>query len=263
MVKDEIEYVKAMGAKIITGSKIGKLAEFSEKYDAIFIGIGAYRATPLCIEGADIDGVYQAASFLKDRRIAELHGKPPMINLGRNVIVIGGGNTAIDAAQSARLAGCEVEIFYRRSENDMPAFKSEIQSAKKNGVRFHFNHMPLRFSVTGGRLVVTFAKTMPGSPDDTGRPAPIMIDSSGEDYEADNILLAIGQEATFEGNCGIATDSRGLIIVDKETGATSMPGVFAGGDAINGGATAVQAVADGRCAALGIDKFITENRQSR
>ncbi len=262
IVNDEIEYIKAMGAKIITNSKINSLAEIQAKHDAIFIGVGAYKPIDLDIEGAHLEHIYQAVTFLKDRRIAELHDKPPVITLGKNVIVIGGGNTAIDAAQSARISGVNVRIYYRRGETDMPAFKSEIDSAKKSGVIFKFNYAPSKFQIHDGEIKAIFKKTKPGEPDKSGRPIPVIIDGSDEEIMVDDVLLAIGQGATFKEIDKIKTDSRGLVVIDKETGATSMPGIYAGGDAVNGGATAVQAVAEGRRAAHGIDEYL-KNRTTQ
>ncbi len=262
VVSDEIEYIKAMGARIITDSAITDFYQFIQKYDAVFIGIGAYQPNLLDIEGADLAGIYQAADYLKDRKITELTKKPPLINLGKTVIVIGGGNTAIDAAQSAFSSGCDATIFYRRSESEMPAFKTEIDFSKKSGVKFKFNYAPVKFQNQDNSISATFVKTRSETDIGIGRPAPVPIQGSEQDFLADNILIAIGQKPVFKNRLEIATDSRGLITVDKESGATSLEGVFAGGDAINGGATAVQAVADGRRAAHGIDNFISGRKQS-
>ncbi len=256
MVNDEIEYIEAMGVKIITDSPVYNLAEFIKKYDAVFIGVGAYRPLPLKIEGENLPNIFQAAVYLKDLKIAQINGNSPSINLGEKVIVIGGGNTAIDAALSARFAGAEVTVFYRRRPEDMPAFKSEIAMAKKYGIEFKFNYSPVRFNQDGNRVKAVFCKNEMGALDQSGRPVPVPIEGSEESFPVDNILIAIGQGTTFNGADLVRTDKRGLINIDESTGATSMPGVYAGGDAVNGGATAVKAVADGRRAALGIDKYI-------
>jgi len=256
MVNDEIEYIEAMGVKIITDSPVNNLADFASKYDAIFIGVGAYRPLPLNIKGEDLPNIYQAAAYLKDLKIAQLNGNSPSIQLGEKVIIIGGGNTAIDAAMSARFSDAEVTVFYRRRPEDMPAFKSEIAMAKRHGVDFQFNYSPIQFSSEGDKIKAVFCKNKMGEFDRSGRPVPVPIDGSEEEFLADNVLVAIGQGATFNGADLVKTDKRGLIIIDEFTGATSMPGVFAGGDAVNGGATAVRAVADGRRAAFGIDKYI-------
>lgn len=261
MVADEIEYIEAMGVKIITGSRINDLAEFMSGYDAVFIGVGAYRPLALNINGEDLTGIYPATVYLKDSKTARLFDKPPLINLGQNVIVIGGGNTAIDSAMSAAFGGADVTLFYRRGRDDMPAFKSEIESAEKNGVKFKFNYSPLEFRAKDDNIEAVFCQTRPGAPDKSGRPAPEPIDDSEEIFTADNILIATGQGPTFNNSQLVKTDERGLIIVDQSTGATSMRTVFAGGDAINGGTTAVQAVADGKRAAQGIDNIVRQQER--
>lgn len=256
MVADEIEYIKAMGVRIINHSEITDLSEFSTRYDAVFIGVGYYRPLALKINGANIDGVHSAIAYLKDARISQIYKRAPMINLGKRIIIIGGGNTAIDAATSARFSGAEVTLFYRRSRADMPAFKPEIEEAEKSGVIYKFNHLPLEFRFGTKGIEATFCRTKPGTPDQSGRPIPEPIVGSEEIHNADNIIVAVGQSPSFSGGDRIKTDNRGLILVDKSTGATSMAGVFAGGDAVNGGATAVQAVADGKQAAHGIDQYV-------
>jgi len=260
MVNDEIEYIKAMGVKIITDSRMNNLAEFGLNYDAVFIGVGAYRPLPLKIKGEGLPGIYQAAFYLKDLKIAQINGNSPSINLGEKVIVIGGGNTAIDAALSARFSGAEVTVFYRRRPEYMPAFKSEITMAKRHGVDFQFNYSPIQFSQEGNKIKAVFCKNEMGEIDQSGRPVPVPIDGAEESILAENVMIAIGQGATFNGADLIKTDKRGLIIIDELTGSTSMSGVYAGGDAVNGGATAVRAVADGRKAALGIDNYITNKK---
>jgi len=262
VVNDEIEYIKAIGVKIITDSPVSDLFEFAANYDSVFIGVGAYRPLSLKIKGEDLQNIYQAAVYLKDQKLARLNGNPPSINLGEKVIVIGGGNTAVDAAISARFSGTDVTIFYRRRPDDMPAFKSEIAMAKKYGIDFQFNYSPIQFLREGNKIKAVFCKNRMGDLDRSGRPVPVPIDGSEESFLADNILIAIGQGATFNGADLINTDNKGLIIIDEATGLTSAPGIFAGGDAVNGGATAVRAVADGRKAALGIDNYLTNKNNN-
>ncbi|MCP4581787.1 MAG: NAD(P)-dependent oxidoreductase [candidate division Zixibacteria bacterium] len=262
IVNDEIEYIKAMGVKIITSSAIDDLKSFAGNYDAVFLGVGAYRSLPLNIKGEKFDGIFQASAYLKDIKVAQLSDKPPMINLGKEVIVIGGGNTAIDAALSARFSGSAVNIFYRRRRVDMPAFRTEIASAENNGVKFNFNYSPIEFLRADKRVEAVFCRNKTGKIDRSGRPVPVQIEGSQESFRVDNILIATGQGPTFREIDLIKTDKRGLVIVDDATGATSMPGVYAGGDAVNGGATAVQAVADGKKAAHGIDKYLSNSESN-
>ncbi len=261
MVADEIEYIKAMGVKIITTSRIDDLSDFASRYDAVFIAVGAYRPLALNINGEGLARIYPATVYLKDSKTSRLFDKPPLINLGKSVIVIGGGNTAIDAAMSAAFGGADATLFYRRGRDDMPAFKSEIISAEDNGIKFKFNYSPLEFRAKHNSIEAVFCQTKPGAPDKSGRPAPEPIDDSEEIFIADNILTATGQGPTFKNSQLVKTDERGLIIVDQNTGATSMRNVFAGGDAINGGTTAVQAVADGKRAAHGIDNIVRQQER--
>jgi len=171
--------------------------------------------------------------------------------------VFGGGNTAIDAAVSAKLGGSkDVKIYYRRGVEDMPAFKDEVEQAIGYGVEIVPYVQPVKFNGNGSLESVTLIRTEPGEKDSSGRSRPVPVAGSETDVAVNAVLLAVGQGATFEHSSIVKTDSRGLIIVNPETGATSHPKIFAGGDAVNGGATVVQAVADGKLAAIGIDEML-------
>jgi glutamate synthase (NADPH/NADH) small chain len=144
----------------------------------------------------------------------------------------------------------------------MPAFRTEITSAEKHGVEFNFNYSPIEFLKAGNKIEAIFCRNKAGKRDQSGRPVPVQIEDSEESFRVDNVLIATGQGPTFNEIDRVKTDKRGLIIIDEGTGATSMPGVYAGGDAVNGGATAVQAVADGKKAALGIDKYLSSHKSN-
>jgi glutamate synthase (NADPH/NADH) small chain len=170
------------------------------------------------------------------------------------VVVIGGGNTAIDAANAARRLGAEeVHLFYRRSEREMPAFKSEYDRSKVEGVRFHWLAQPMEVIGFEGRAAaVRFVETRLGSPDHSGRSAVIPVPGSHYEFACDMVIPAIGQArltALLENTRGIAVKN-GLVVVDRPTGRTTNPRYFAGGDCINGGREVVDAVADGKRAAL-------------
>jgi glutamate synthase (NADPH/NADH) small chain len=170
------------------------------------------------------------------------------------VVVIGGGNTAIDAANAARRLGAEdVHVFYRRSEREMPAFKSEYDRSKVEGVRFHWLAQPMEIIGFEGRAAaVRFVETRLGAPDDSGRGAVIPVTGSQYEFACDMVIPAIGQArltTLLKYTRGIAVKN-GLVVVDRPTGRTTNSRYFAGGDCINGGREVVDAVADGKRAAL-------------
>jgi len=174
--------------------------------------------------------------------------------VGGRVVVIGGGNTAIDAANAARRLGAdEVHLFYRRSEREMPAFKSEYDHSKVEGVRFHWLAQPMEVIGFEGRAAaVRFVETRLGAPDDSGRRFVIPVPESQYEFACDMVIPAIGQArlaALLENTRGIAVKN-GLVVVDRPTGRTANPRYFAGGDCVNGGREVVDAVADGKRAAL-------------
>ncbi|MCP4580958.1 MAG: FAD-dependent oxidoreductase [candidate division Zixibacteria bacterium] len=258
VVKDEIEFIVQMGAKIKINSPVDDLNKFIDHYDAIFIGVGAYGSVKLKIPGEELEEVIQAQNYLKRRKIAVYNNQKPDIKLGSRVAVFGGGNTAIDAATCAKNDGSEdVKIYYRRSINDMPAFKDEIEYCKTLDIEIIEYMQPVSFQGENNKLKsVTIVKTKPGEVDQSGRQRPVMIEGSEFFIEIDSAIAAIGQLPTFENTDIVDVDKKGLILIDDETMKTSHPKIFAGGDAVNGGATVVKAVADGCKAAEGIDALI-------
>ncbi len=256
MVNDEIEFIKQMGVTIYTDSPIVDLGDFVERYDAVFIGMGAYAPVKIDLPGEELQGVFQAVDYLKQRSIAHRRGIPLDIKLGDTAAVFGGGNTAMDAASCAVLDGCpNVMLYYRRGVEVMPAFKDEIDYCRKLGIRIQHCHRPVAFRGDNNQIKsVTLIRTEPGEVDSSGRPLPIDIEGSEFEVDIDSALIAIGQSPTFSGSALVNTDHRGFILVDPENMVTSNPKVYAGGDAVNGGTTVVQAVAEGRKAAESIGK---------
>ena len=255
----EVGYIKDMGVEIVTGRQIKKIDElFEEGFSAVFVGAGMTKSASLNIPGEDLKGVYPGLEFLEtvNRAIAG-EVKFPSIS-GKNVAVIGGGDVAIDAARcSIRLGAGKVLIVYRRSFEEMPAHDSEIRAAREEGVEFLTLAAPKK--ILGRERVegIECIKMELGQPDESGRRKPIPIPGSEFRLDADVIIEAIGQRAEEEfirENPDIKT-SGGMIVVDRGTGMTSRPRVFAGGDAVRGG-TVVQAIAEGKIAAKGIDKFL-------
>jgi glutamate synthase (NADPH/NADH) small chain len=219
-----------------------------EEYDAVFLGVGLGRTAPLGIEGEDLPGVWEALDF-----IFQTHRRPfEDCEIGRHVLVIGGGNTAIDVATTARRLGADqTTIAYRRGEDAMPAFAYEYGLAKGDGVRFEWHAAPLRVVARDGRAAgVEFVRVEPSSRRGGLRPVP------GSEFviEADLIVKALGQEPLLDllGALPGLTHDRGRVAIDPSTGATSVPGLFAGGDCLRNGGEVVDAVQDGKVAALGI-----------
>jgi dihydropyrimidine dehydrogenase (NAD+) subunit PreT len=263
----EIDMVREIGIEIelghrVTGPEIRRLlAEF----DAVFLGIGLGRTLPLAIEGEDLEGVWEALEFIFQTHtgpLAECH-------VGANVVVIGAGNTAIDVATAARRLGAEtVTICYRRSEALIPAFAYEYELAKADGVRFEWLAQPVRIVGAAGKVCgVEFLRTELGAGASRSS-APRTIAGSNFTIAADMVVKALGQEPLFdliaalpELRCDL-----GRIAVEHATGATSVPGLFAGGDCLRQGGEVVDAVRVGKVAAQGIDAQLMRpdrNRGSR
>ncbi|MBN1425937.1 NADPH-dependent glutamate synthase [Candidatus Fermentibacteria bacterium] len=267
----EIEYVKSLGVKIETNAIIGKLYTLQELlsngYDAIFIGTGAGLPVFMNIPGENLNGIYSANEFLTRVNLMKAYKYPEYptpVRVGRKVAVVGAGNVAMDAARcSLRLGADEVSIVYRRSRNEMPAREEEIENAEEEGVKFHLLTAPIRFIGDDQGFVnaMECIRMELGEPDDSGRRRPVPMAGSEFIMEVDTVVVAIGQSpnpVVRQSEPGLATTKWGGIIVDEETGATSIPGVYAGGDAVTGAATVITAMGAGRRAAHAIDKYIRE-----
>jgi len=222
------------------------------QFDAVFLGVGLGHTLPLGLEGEELPGVWEALEF-----IFQTHTKPlAECEVGRQVLVIGAGNTAIDVATAARRLGAEqVTIAYRRGEEAMPAFAYEYELAKVDGVRFEWFVQPVRVVAAGGRAFgMEFARTQSVTPG-SRQSAVEVVTGSHFVLPADMIVKALGQEPLLDllqALPGLGIE-RGKVVVDPGTGATSVPKLFAGGDCIRGGGEIVDAVQDGKVAARGID----------
>lgn len=253
----EIEHIKSLGVTIRTNVEIGKgltLNElFKQGYKAVFIAVGAQKSRKLGIEGENLKGVYDALEFLKEVNTGK------NLQLGERVAVIGGGNVAVDAARTAlRLHPKEVLVLYRRSKKEMPAHHQEIEEAEREGVKFQFLVAPKRFLGENGTVkAMECIKTALGPPDETGRRRPIPIEGSEFTIPVDTIIPAVGETPDVSAfSKTIETTQRGTIIVNPETLETSMRGVFAGGDAVTGPASVIEAIAAGKKAAVSIDRYL-------
>lgn len=253
----EIQYLVGLGLEIKTSMALGKDFTmqdlFKEGYKAVFIAIGAQKSLSLNCEGENLVGVIHALDFLRDVNFRR------HVDVGNRVAVIGGGNVAIDAARTARRLGFkEVTVIYRRSENEMPAHRKEVEEAQSEGVKFLFLTAPTRFIGENGRLVsIECLKVGLGQPDETGRRRPIPIQGSEFIVPIDMVILAIGETldtSSLPKEIEIAKGN--TITVDPITLETKIPGVFAGGDAVTGPASVIEAIAAGKRAAISINRYI-------
>jgi len=240
---------------------------FAEGVDAVYIGVGSLIDAPMDVEGEALPGVWKATEFLIQANVApELlpagtGGRP---DVGQRVAVIGGGDTASDCLRSAlRLGAAEVTCLYRRTEKEMPGGVKDRQLAREEGARYEFLTQPVRF-IAGedGRLAqIECLRMQLGEPDKSGRRRPVPIEGSNFLVEADTAILALGywpDESIGQTTPGLETHKWGLIVVDRETGATSRPGVYAGGDAVTGPDLVVTAMVAGRRAAVAMNIYLAE-----
>ncbi len=257
----EIRMIENMGAEILTEKAIGRdftLSELREMNDAVFLGVGAPGGVPLGLPGEDAPGVVQAVPFL---RTYNLRGS---VEVGINVVVIGGGNAAVDAARTALRLGAEsVTVVYRRGRDEMPAYLEEVDEALQEGVVLRSLLQPVKI-ITGSDGKAKKLVCLPmhlGEFDRSGRRAPMADDRDKSiDLPADQIILAIGQRLDavgIFGNSVPALNSRGFIQADPVTGATNISDVFAGGDAVEGPSSVVMAIGAGERAAVGIDTMLS------
>jgi NADPH-dependent glutamate synthase beta subunit-like oxidoreductase/NAD-dependent dihydropyrimidine dehydrogenase PreA subunit len=246
-----IETVGNLGVDIVVNSPITSIDSLlSQGFKSVFIASGAQTSIPTVIEGIEKKGVIAALPFLKNAKYGT------STKAEEKVLVIGGGNVAIDAARVAlRQGAAEVTIVYRRTRAEMPANNEEIVSAEEEGIRFIFLANPTRVIGNASVSHLECIKMKLGPPDRTGRPQPEPVVQSEFKIEADTIIFAIGQkpDGTFTGK--IKTSSNGTIIIDN-TGATSVPGVFAGGDVVTGPAMVSDAIGSGRKAACSINCYL-------
>ena len=248
----EIKEIENVGVEIKTDSRVGSLDElFEQGYNAIFTSVGAHRGTNMGVEGETTSGVVDGVDFLREVD----SGKE--IDVGDKVVVVGGGNVAIDASRTAlRLGAKEVTIVYRRTRAEMPAGEEEIDEALEEGVKIVYLANPTRVMSVDGRLKVECIRMELGKVDASGRPRPVPIDGSEFTDECDIMIKAIGQESVIPDEYGLVVERGGRITVDPETLATSREGVYAGGDVVSGPASVIEAIAAGRQAAISIDKYL-------
>lgn len=252
----DLERLRQLGVKIHLGKALGRnlaIDALRKDYPYLFLGVGAQRGKRLGIEGESAPGVIDGLEFLDKVRTQE-----PM-DLGRRILVVGGGNSAMDAARSARRLAkdAQVSLIYRRTRAEMPADPEEVHDCILEGIGLKDLSAPSRVVVEGGKVVGLACTRMKlGEPDASGRPRPVPVDGREGILPADTIIPAIGQEAIldFMGSLDLKRHRDGTLVVDPETCETSLPGLFAGGDVARGPASVIMAIADGRAAAEAIGR---------
>lgn len=257
IIQKETEYILSLGVRIHTGKRIEDPRSLLESYKAIFLSTGCSQPLKLGITGEGLSGVIQALDLLKEVNLSLLEQRDYRMIVGDRVVVIGGGNAAIDAAVTAKkLNATEVTILYRRSEKEMPAWEEERRFAQNEGISIRTLTNPVRFIEKEGRLSEVECIRMDlGDPDGSGRRRPIPLEGTEFKIRCDMAVIAISQSPLIQME-GIEKDQKGLVIVNDDTLATSMPGIYAGGDLIRGSDMAVRAVGDGKRAAFAMDTWI-------
>lgn len=261
----EIDYIIKNGVEIRYNSKVGKdvdLEKLLKDYDAVFLGIGFQVGQKMGIPGEDNEGVYEAVNFL--RRISE----GEKISVGERVLVVGGGDVAMDSARTAlRLGATEVIISYRRRVEDMPASKEEIHEAIDEGVEIRSQTLPVKIERTGNGLIVKWVETEMVKTEGR-RPEPVPKMDKVHEWKVDTVIMAIGQKPDFSVipdsiKLRLKFDRSGNRIIVNQDMMTDYPGLFAGGDIVNRRADAISAIADGRKAAYGIISYIVRKAVSK
>ncbi len=257
----EVEWVTGLGVELKLGQRIGEEPAWGTllaAHDALFLAVGLPRAVALGVPGETLPGVRQALDFIEELKLDPARAKRAA---GRRVVVVGGGNTAVDAATQAKRLGAErVTVVYRRGLGEMPAFRYEIDLLRGDGCELRLETMPVR--IEGRRRVerIVCQRAELGGPGPDGRRVPRAVPGTDLAIEADLVIAALGQrldEGALAGIPGLAF-ANGRVVVDAATRRTGNPKVWAGGDCVNGGAEAVHAVADGREAARSIHAALSE-----
>ena len=267
VVAKEIESVRSLGVKFETDVIVGRTVTIDslmdeEGFDAVFIGSGAGLPRFMGIEGENLNGVLSANEFLTRANLMRAYDEEydTPIYVGKRVVVVGGGNVAMDAVRTAKRLGAEATIVYRRSEAELPARVEEVHHAKEEGIEFRMLTNPTRVigDEKGWVTAINCLKMELGEHDASGRRSPVEVAGSDFEIACDVVIMALGTSpnpliaATTE---NLETTRRGCIVAD-DAGCTSRPGVFAGGDAVTGAATVILAMGAGRKAAAAIDEYL-------
>lgn len=269
IVAAEVDAVRRLGVEIETDVIVGRTLTVDDLldrqgYDAVFIGSGAGLPRFMGIEGENLNGVFSANEFLTRANLMHAYDSESdtPIFAGQKVVVVGGGNVAMDAVRTAKRLGAEAVIVYRRSEAELPARAEEVHHAKQEGIEFRMLTNPVRVigDDKGWVKGIECVRMELGEPDESGRRSPVAVEGSGFTIDCDVVIMALGTSPNpliKHTTKGLDTNRRGCIVADEE-GRTSRPGVFAGGDAVTGAATVILAMGAGRKAAKAIHEYISE-----
>lgn len=267
ILREEIARLQAMGVEFVPDFVVGRSATvedlFEEGYRAVFVGTGAGLPYMLGVPGENLIGVYTANEFLTRLNLMEAFRfpeRPTPVHVGEQTVVVGGGNSAMDAARWARRMGSETTVLYRRGREEMKARAEEIEHAEEEGVRFEFLAAPVAlYGDEQGRVTeVECIRMELGEPDESGRRSPVPVAGSEYRLKAGTVVAAIGQgpNPTLQKATPRLVTRRGKIVVDAE-GQTTIPHVYAGGDVVRGGSTVILAMKDGRAAAAAIHRALS------
>ena len=257
----EIDLIRRMGVEMENNTRLGTditLKYLRDNYDAIYLAIGAWKTMSTRAPGEDLEGVFGGIHFLTNFAI----NRP--IRTGNTIAVIGGGNTAMDAARtSIRLGAKKVYLIYRRTRDEMPAVDVEVEEAEEEGIEFRYLLSPVEYIGEDGRVKQIKFQRMRPVPAQNGKRANVEpLDGEFETLDVDSVILSIGQQTIPDGLTGVNTSPKGDIIVDPTTFQTNLPGVFAGGDAVDiGEKIAIQAIADGKNAAKVMNSYLLGDLQ--
>lgn len=268
IVKREIDNLKKLGVEIKTNVVVGRTISLeelkSQGYDAIFLGSGAGTPLFMDIPGENLNGVYSANEYLTRNNLmkAYLKESDTPIRIGKNVVVVGGGNVAMDSARTAKRYGSNVTVVYRRTKEELPARSEEVENAIEEGINFNFLSNPIEIigNEMGEVEKVRLIRMELGKPDESGRRSPSPIPNATYEIKADMVIMALGTNPnplipTTTKN--LEKDEKNKIIID-DRGKTTIEGVFAGGDNVTGSATVILAMGAGKVAAEEIDRYIKE-----
>ena len=257
VLKKEISAIEALGVEFRNNVKIGKDITFDEirsDFDAVLIAVGAWKSAKIGCPGEELDGVYSGIGFLREINSGRT------VDIGKNVAVVGGGNTAMDSCRTAIRCGAEkVYVIYRRTREEAPAEDIEISEAIEEGVDFRFLTNPAEIIGESGKVKTVRLQIMElGEPDSSGRRKPVPVEGKFEILEVDSVISAIGQVCDAAGFDGIELTQKGTVLMNGQNGTTNLEGVFAAGDATNKGASiAIEAIAEGNKAAAAMDAYLS------